>query len=242
MATASDFRIDPVVRSEKLPDRIYEDILNQIRIGRLAEGVRLPAETELAALFKVSRPVVREALSRLRADGVIASRRGSGSWVQRRPSHDFFNLAPAGNIAGLMRCFEFRISIEAEAAALAAERRSARGLARIEAAFAELNKIIAQGKVGVEEDINFHMAIAAATRNPLFEDALSALSPQLTQGITLTRRLSLRASRKRVLLVQSEHKQIVAAIRNEDPEAARAAMRHHISNARARVLDDSAKP
>lgn len=232
----------PHAGGAKLADEVYEEILRQIVNGVLAEGARLPSETELAATFRVSRPVVREALSRLRADKVIVSRRGSGSYVQRRPSREFFDLANKGTVADLMRCFEFRIALEGEAAALAARRRDAQDLARIEQAFAELNGVIERGEVGVEADVHFHRAIAAATRNTLFTEALAAFDAHTFRGITLTRRMSLRASKERVLLVQREHQEIVEAIRNEDAEAARKAMRRHIDNARMRVLSDSVEP
>lgn len=226
----------------KLADEVYEEILRQIIHGHPAEGARLPSEKELAAMFRVSRPIVREALSRLRADKVIISRRGSGSYVQRRPSREFFDLANQGSVADLMRCFEFRIALEGEAAALAARRRDAQDLARIEQAFAELNGVIERGEVGVEADVRFHRAIAAATRNTLFTEALAGFDAHTFRGISLTRRMSLRTSKERVLLVQHEHQEIVEAIRNEDAEAARNAMRRHLDNARMRVLSDSVEP
>ena len=231
-----------LARSDKLADRLYEQILQRISGGSWREGSRLPAENELAAQYQVSRPVVREALARLRADGIVRSRRGAGSFVERRPSRELVRVAPGGGIADLMRCFEFRIALEGEAAAFAAQRRTAAHLAEIDAAFHRLDRVIARGELGVEEDIRFHAVIVAAARNPMFDDALAALAALILQGISLTRALSLRASGRRVRLVQAEHAKILAAIRDEEPDAARAAMRQHIENARTRVLSDSAEP
>ena len=226
------------VRPIKLADRVYEQILEQIVGGQYREGARLPAEAQLAAAVSVSRPIVRDALARLNADGVILSRHGSGSYVQRRPHREVLHLAPIGGMADLMRCFEFRIALEGEAAYLAASRRTEADLSAIEAARGALDAEIANAETGSEADIQFHNAIAAASRNVLFESTLETLAAHTFAGMHLGRRLSLRRSHERLLLVQAEHSRIVEAIRAEDAEGARAAMRAHIEAARARVLTD----
>jgi GntR family transcriptional repressor for pyruvate dehydrogenase complex len=234
-------RITPL-RPVKLADRVYEQILEQIASGQFPEGARLPSEAQLSSAFSVSRPIVRDALARLNADGVILSRHGSGSYVQRRPNREVLHLAPIGGMADLMRCFEFRIALEGEAAYLAASRRSESDLKAIEAALSALDGVIARGELGSEADIQFHNAIAAASRNKLFESTMETLAAHTFAGMSLARNLSLRRSHERLLLVQEEHSRIFAAIRGEDPEGARSAMRIHIDNARARVLTDSTEP
>lgn len=226
----------------KFADQLYEDILSAIVDGKLPEGERLPAETELASAFGVSRPVVREALSRLRADGVVVSRRGSGSYVQRRPSREFLSLAPIGGIADLMRCFEFRIAVEGEAAALAATRRTEQDLLELEAALDELETALARQAVGTQADVRFHKAIAVASRNKLFHSTLMTLSNAIFEGISVARKLTLQASRRRLLTVQAEHRRVFEAIRNEDAAGARRAVRQHIENARARILSEATEP
>jgi DNA-binding FadR family transcriptional regulator len=230
------------VRQSKLADQLYEQILERIVSGGLAVGGKLPSESQLGELFSVSRPVVREALSRLRADGVVISRHGSGSYVQRRPNQAFTLLAPTGDVANLMRCMEFRIALEGEAASLAARRRSEADLARLEKALAELETVMARGEVGVEADHEFHVAIAAATQNQLFVHAMEIFSEQTLKGMQLARSLSLRRNAERLRLVQQEHNRIFEAIKAEDPMLARDTMRNHIDNARIRVLTDSTEP
>ncbi|MFD2263770.1 FadR/GntR family transcriptional regulator [Lacibacterium aquatile] len=230
------------VRSQRLGDQLYERILAKIVSGEYPEGQRLPSEIKLCEEFAVSRPVVREALSRLQSDGLIVSRQGSGSYVQRRPSSDLINIAPAGGIADLMRCFEYRIALEGESAALAAVRRTPEDMRKIDQAMAELDKVIESGEVGASADMRLHMAIAAAARNRMFESSLTAVFAQLSEGMRLARSLSLKRSKARLYRVQSEHLVIVDAIRAEDGERAREAMRNHIENARARVLTDSLEP
>lgn len=235
-------RRTPKSGAQKLGDHLYERILERIVAGEFAEGERLPTELRLCEEFGVSRPVVREALSRLSADGLVQSRQGSGTYVMRRPSRDLISIAPVGSIADLMRCFEFRVALEGEAAALAATRRTAEDIERIDAALAELERVIEAGEIGTEADIRLHSAIALSTRNKLFEAGLEAVFTQMIQGMQVARSLSLRRSKARIRTVQDEHRQIVDAIMKEDPDRARDAMRAHLENARARILSDSMEP
>lgn len=228
--------------SPRLPDRIYEQILEQIISGQFSVGERLPSENRLCAEYGVSRAVVREAFSRLLADGVVSARQGAGTFVQRKPGREFLRLAPLGGIADLMRCFEFRIALEGEAAYIAAQRRTDELMSAIDEAFEKLNEANKSGELGVQEDISFHAAIARASRNQLFVQTLDALALHTSNGMNITRNLSLTRHQKRLLLVQEEHRSIVEAIRSGDEEAARRAMRTHIDNARHRALGDSVEP
>jgi len=226
----------------KYADQLYGDILAAIVNGTLPEGEKLPSENELASSFGVSRPVVREALSRLRADSVIVSRRGSGSYVQRRPSPQILTLTPISEVADLMRCMEFRIAIEGETAALAATRRTDKNLSEMRAALKELDANIRKKMLGADADIRFHNAISEASKNKLFTSVLQTLSEAILKGMTVARKLSLQANTKRLRTVQAEHLRIFEAINNKDSVAARRAVRTHIENARARVLSYTMNP
>ena len=99
-------------RRFKLCDRVYGDIVDRIIRREFAEGEKLPSEELLAKRHRVSRPIVREALARLREDGLIRSHRGAGSFVQLRPSRAMLDFAPLESLADIQRCFEFRIAVE----------------------------------------------------------------------------------------------------------------------------------
>src|SRR5215213_6276662 len=131
----------------KLSSAIYERLFEGIVSGEFPVNARLPSETELARRFGASRPVVREALARLRDDGLIVSRQGSGGYVKRRPDEAVLRFVPVGSIADIQRCFEFRVGLEGAAAALAAERWEEQDLAEIKAAFAELETCIETGQL-----------------------------------------------------------------------------------------------
>jgi GntR family transcriptional regulator, transcriptional repressor for pyruvate dehydrogenase complex len=221
----------------KLSDRVYDYVLGQITVGIYPIHSRLPPETRLADQLGVSRPVVREALLRLRDDGVVASRQGAGSFVMRRPVVDLYDYAPLGSIADIQRCFVFRIGVEGEAAALAARDHDSEGLRRIVDAIAALDRVIEDAALGVAEDIAFHRAIAEATGNRFFTATLAAIQSQVAVGITLNRNLSLIQPRDRLLRGQEEHRAVLKAVASRDEAAARHAMRLHIENARKRVFD-----
>jgi DNA-binding FadR family transcriptional regulator len=238
----TNWKIKAPLRPTNLADQLYEQILQRIVSGALPIDSKLPSEYQMVEIFDVSRPVVREALARLQADGIVISKHGSGSYVHRRPGPAFAQLAPPGDIAGLMRCIELRIALEGEAAALAARRRTTSALGDIEKSLAALDLAISKSEVGVEADLKFHISIATASQNELFVQSLESLSNYTFQGMQLARSLSLRRSKERLNLVQREHLQIYEAIKEEDTELARQLMRTHIENARIRVLTDSMEP
>lgn len=226
----------------RLGDQLYEKILQRIVSGDFPEGGRLPSESGLCDIYGVSRPVIREVLSRLQGDGLIVSRQGSGSYVQRRPGTDLLDLAPSGGVASMMRCFEVRMALESEAAGLAALRRTDDDIAAINEANDTLERVILDGEVAGEADRQFHVAILTATRNQLFLSSFRAIAAPIFQGLMLAGRLSLKRNRARAELVLAEHRAIAAAIIAEDEDTARTAMRAHLANSKNRVLAASIEP
>lgn len=222
-----------------LADMIYERILQQIVDGTYAEGDRLPRELDLCARFGTSRPIVREALARLKADGLISTIQGSGSYVESRPNAMIFSLAPPEGVAGVLRGFELRIALEGEAAFLAALRRTEEDLEMLSRAWRRLETVVTEGTLGLEEDLAFHLAVAAASHNDLFVNTLRTHAEITRKGLNMTRSLSLTKSGDRLRRVQDEHMAILSAITAGDPDRARTAMRHHIDNARARLTSDA---
>ncbi len=224
------------VRDWKLSDQIYERLFELIISGKFAENTKLPPETELAERFEVSRPVIREALAKLRDDGIIHSRQGSGSFVKRRPDQAVLHFAPIGSIADIQRCLEFRIELEGSMAKLAALRRDNENLKNIKAALDALDECIRTDRLGVEADRQFHMEVCNATKNSFFISVYESFQSQIEFGMNLARNLSLMKPATRLQLVQHEHVAIYEAIRDRDPERAQAAMVAHLGNARWRMF------
>lgn len=224
------------LRQTRLADHVYELLLLQIARGIYRVGSRLPSEAQLSDAFGVSRPVVREALARLRLDNIVRSRQGSGTWVEREPSDAFARLAPSGSIAEIVRSYEFRAGVEAEAAALAAQRHDGKDLQVMARAIEALAEALRRGEVGAEADIDFHRAVTAASRNSLFTEAIERLSEAMHSGITVARRLKQETKSDLIHQVLVEHDAVLSAIRRRDAEGAREAMHRHITSSRDRML------
>jgi len=223
-------------KSTGLPDKIYGDILNQILEGEYKEGERLPTEHALAERFDTSRPTVREALARLRADGIIVTRHGSGTTVARRPDPNVRRFAPLESLSDIRRCYDFRIVTEAGAAALAAQMADTDDIVAIEQAWLELERVIETQGLGAKDDFIFHFAVARASKNQFFITMMSFIEEQIVFSMDLSRNLSLVKTVERRRLVQAEHRAVLDAIRLGDAAAAEQAMRTHLQNARDRMF------
>ena len=100
------------VNGGTLPDQIYSRMVEAILRGDYVDSKKLPTESELASQFGVSRPTVREALSRLRSDGIIESRRGSGSHVVRAPGTPASSMPPIRNYSDIERYYAYRTCVD----------------------------------------------------------------------------------------------------------------------------------
>jgi DNA-binding FadR family transcriptional regulator len=235
MARASSFR--RLTPPKNLTAELVELLSKEITSGKLAPGARLLTEQEMMATFGVSRTVVREAVSALRSEGLVLTRQGVGAFVaadaQKRP----FRIDPEGarSVPDVLRIMELRMGVEIEAAGLAASRRTAKHIDRIDAELGKIDAAIERGEAAVEADFELHRAIAAATGNPYFERFLGYLGhyiiPRQSVRIEKTGR---EAQAVYLHRVQREHRAICGAITKGDPEAARAAMRAHLGNSIAR--------
>jgi len=126
----------------RLADRAYTGIVEMINADGLEVGDRLPSEARLAEIFGMSRTIVREALVRLAADSITEARRGAGSFVKNRPSDKLGAYMPLSELPSTLGSYEVRFVLEAEAARLAAARRSDEEMASIEAALSDLRQVV----------------------------------------------------------------------------------------------------
>jgi DNA-binding FadR family transcriptional regulator len=209
----------------------------EITSGKLAPGARLLTEQEMMATFGVSRTVVREAVSALRSEGLVMTRQGVGAFVATDAQQRPFRIEPRGgkSVPEVLRIMELRMGVEIEAAGLAASRRTAKHVDRIEGELAKIDAAIERGDAAVEADFELHRTIATATGNPYFESFLGYL------GHYIIPRQSVRIEKiggdeqtAYLRKVQREHRAICAAIAKSDPAAARDAMRAHLANSIAR--------
>lgn len=225
-----------------LADRVTAVLLEKIKGGEFPAGTRLPTEQVISERFGVSRTVVREAISRLKSDGLVEVRQGSGTVVREPNRTTAFRLDidPKDSVDAVLRVTELRRGIEAEAAALAAQRRTRAQLADIKRALAAIDAAAKEKRDGVDEDLAFHMAISRATGNPLYPSLLEFIS-QFTHAAILVTRTNEARRDDFSTQVRNEHRAIFDAISAQDAEAARQAAITHIDNAGARIQEaDSA--
>jgi DNA-binding FadR family transcriptional regulator len=216
--------------SGRLYEKVAEELARRIAAEDYALGQRLPSERDLAQAYAVSRPTIREAIIALELDGLVEVRLGSGVYVTAR--------LPRGGAAGAMdvgpfELLEARRAIEGESAALAAALISDEQLQELQQLVAEMQAENARDVVMSEDaDRRFHMLIATATQNSAMVAAVQMLwdararSPQ-------TQLLSAKAHAAGVTPRIDEHAAILDSLRRRSPEAARQAMREHLT----RVLD-----
>jgi GntR family transcriptional regulator, transcriptional repressor for pyruvate dehydrogenase complex len=225
----------------RLSSAVYDQIFALIASGEFPLNARLPAEAVLGRRFGASRPVIREALARLRDDGIIVSRQGSGSYVRRRPDESVLRFVPVSSIADIQRCFEFRAGLEGAAAALAAVRADQRDLDEMRAALRDLERCIEARERGAAADERFHLSVAKATQNHYHLAVRTSLQAHMVTGMHLGGLPALRAEAP-LRLVQEEHLAVLEAIEARDSLRARAAMEIHINNARYRLLQGMFEP
>jgi GntR family transcriptional regulator, transcriptional repressor for pyruvate dehydrogenase complex len=221
-----------------LSHQVYDGLLTLLGTDGYGPDVRLPSEQMLAQRFAVSRPVLRQALFRLRAEGHIYSRKGSGSFV-RAPvaASPVIALGSLHSIPDVRNFLEFRCALEGEIAALAAERAAPQGTAEIERMRLAIEAALANDRPAIEEDIAFHAAIARASGNRFFAQTLTAVAEQTRFSIRLTRELSNRLISDRHAEVAREHAAISTAIASGNPDAAREAMTAHLRGGIKRLFD-----
>ncbi len=227
----------PPVRKPKLAEMVVDALRKRIGAGEFGPGAKLPTESQLTTHFGVSRTVVREAIAALAADGMVQPRQGAGVFVMAQASSAFSSIGGerSNKISVALNVLEVRMGIEIEAAGLAAQRRSASQDAAIHEAWNEFGRLLSLGNPTGKTDFAFHRAIAEATNNPFYIEVLDSLgsrtipcdvaSPWGTESVlTYEYQVGL----------HEEHRKILNAISTRDADAAREAMRDHLSRSQDR--------
>ncbi len=215
------------IKPKKISDQVYEELRDMIFRNILKPGDKLPPERELAKGFGVSRPTIKLALEKLIDQGFIEQRQGQGTFVC--PARKTIVKNPLKKLlsedATLYDLLELRIGIEVNAAALAAKRATER---EINTLSESLERMISEEneKVSSEEDVTFHMTISYATKNPAYVYTMKVLYDLLFYGIR-ENRFYLKET-GHLPIIASQHKAILDAIKNKDPEGAKGAMKIHI--------------
>lgn len=243
-----------VRRPRNLAQSVEDALRDRIRSGGLSVGDKLPTEAAFMAEFGVSRTVVREALSRLQAAGLVDTRHGIGTFVtggaEEEGASFRIDAQRLATLRDVVAVLELRIGLETEAASLAAQRRTEENLRVMRASLDAFSVAIEAGRDAVAEDFAFHAEIARATQNVHFSELLSTLGVRIIPRVRLNEAQedgpvseSLDPERLAYLRrVHAEHESVFDAILAQDGEAARAAMRTHLTNSRERRRRAFASP
>jgi len=219
---------------EQLATVIEQAILS----GELKPGDRMPSEGSLATQYAISRPVVREALARLRERRLIETLNGNGTFVRHPDDNDLFDvllrhlrLSGTGTEA-VKNLYEARIAVETMTARLAATRASEDELAEING---HLDRMRAHPKAEtdwVSADLAFHKSMAAAAHNPFLVTLLRPLIQLIEDSIRLGHRSPQAVSRG-----LGGHERIFAALSAHHPDEAAAAVRDHLTDSQQPVIE-----
>ena len=220
----------------RLGETVFGHLQRAIKSGAYAADERLPPEHALAAEFEVSRPVIRDALRRLREKGLIYSRQGAGSFVRVTGVREPLGFGELENLSDLADCYDFRITVEPAAAARAALAHTDAALADVEHALANMREATHTSRHREDADFAFHLAIARASGNPYYATAMASLETHIAIGMQLHGQ-SLKAQADGLGHVFGEHVAIYDAIARGDADTASALMRGHLERSRARLFE-----
>lgn len=225
-------------RHRSLAEDLVAELSRRIHGGEIKPGTKLPTESQVMAEHGVSRTVVREAVSRLQAAGLVETRHGIGTFALDIPGPSGFLIDPASivTLQDVLAVLELRISLEVEAAGLACGRRTEAQLQLMRESLDALNSRVISVEYAVAADFQFHQQIALATGNPYFTDIMLHLGVSI---LPRARKHSTRVVNDKtepyLERLSREHEDIYQAIARRDGDAARAAMRLHLSNSRERM-------
>ncbi len=227
--------ISRIARPLRLSEELSGDLQRRIARGDLKPGDRLPTEKALGEAFGVSRAVVREAIARLKADGLIETRQGSGAFVVEAPKtiNLRFWQGAGPELDELRDIFELRAMVEGAVAELAAQRRDQDDLRTMAEHLQAMDDAMADGRDGTEADDNFHIAMARATHNAY----VGRLVEFLGRHFSDSRKLSWHGTRSELAHpheAQNEHRALFAAISDGNAEAARRCALEHLRGAAGR--------
>lgn len=224
------------IKPKKVSTQIADQIRSSILAGEFAPGDKLPPERELAELFGVSRPSVREALNVLASSGLVMSYQGGGtvvmSLVETSSSNPLSELIRIQQDRAL-DVIEVRKSMESWTAWYAAERALPDDIRRMEEIIAGMKHNLETKQPSEDLDANLHIVIARATHNIVWQHLMQSLFDAMKEFQQTVWRAVYLTQEDHQLLFE-HHSAIVHAIKAKDPEAARDAMVHHLTFAEGR--------
>ncbi|WP_280768271.1 FadR/GntR family transcriptional regulator [Salipaludibacillus daqingensis] len=217
------------VRSKKIYEIVAEQLTEMIINSEFEAGDRLPSVQQLAEDFDVGRSAIREALSAMKAMGLIEIRQGEGTFVKKVDFDISSKMIPSVILKkDLEQLFEVRKLNETGAARLAAINRTNQDIIELERIIDAMKRIHGNGELGEKADIDFHMAIVSATKNDMLYRLMTTVSDTMRESMKEARQLFLYSNPMKMTQLYQEHVAIFEAIKNQDSDGAYRAMMDHI--------------
>ncbi|WP_309866092.1 FadR/GntR family transcriptional regulator [Desmospora profundinema] len=219
------------IRRKKIYEEVAEEIKGMMERGELKPGDKLASVKELAESFDVGRSAVREALSALRAMGLLEMRQGEGTYVRPFDIHALSRPIASALLMSreqIMDLLEVRKVLEVGSAAICAGRREESDLAEMERALAEMEAALGQEELGEQADVHFHFAIARGTKNQILVDMMNTISDTMRQTMRESRRIWLYAEEAMAERLLRDHQSIYEAIRDRNSTLAQQRMLAHL--------------
>ncbi|WP_334219805.1 FadR/GntR family transcriptional regulator [Cohnella sp. JJ-181] len=229
----------------------YEEIALQIRRqiedGRLQPGDKLPSTREISEQFGVGRSTTREALSALKAMGLIDIRQGGGCRVISALPADQAQRSAGAAVPPellslrdgrktLLELLEVRQTLEVSIASIAASKRTPGDLAALRSLQLEMERAIGDDMEGERTDLQFHLLLAKATRNDIMISLFASITGQMERAIRDIRRVELYANRSVARRLFEEHSAILDAVAEQEPLAASLRMNEHLAHVERMLL------
>jgi GntR family transcriptional regulator, transcriptional repressor for pyruvate dehydrogenase complex len=218
------------VKTPKITELIIGQIRDAILDGTTRPGDRLPAEQELVKRFNASRIAVREALKALEASGLLTIRPGSGVFVANtgstKMSESLYSILRIENIS-LNEVTESRLIFEPHVARLAGERITQEDLARLRDNIESTLAVVKSGAPATAENIEFHTLLAESTHNTVIAMTMKTMlevAREMTSATEETLAQRTKVSRYSV----SDHRKILAALAEKNPQKVYELMYEHI--------------
>ena len=221
------------IKAKKIYEEVAETLHEMIRTGTLQPGDRLASVQQLSENFQVSRSAVREALSALKAMGLVDIKQGEGTFIKSFDAHQMvFPLSTAilMNKEDISNLLEVRKIIEIGTVASAARNRTTEDLTKMQEILEEMRLPPKNEELGEKVDFEFHTAISKASHNPLLSIFLDQVSELMFETMKETRRIwlySMQTTREKLF---HEHMKIYEAIADQDEVRAKQAMLFHLEN------------
>ncbi|MCP8689463.1 FadR/GntR family transcriptional regulator [Marinobacterium sedimentorum] len=229
-----DFQVQRVRQSGSLSSNVASQLENMLSQGKISVGQKLPTENALCDMFGVSRTVIREAITQLKSLGLVETKRGVGTTVLRNsPAETFYahTINPTA-VEDILHILELRLVVETAACELAALRRDDDDMQHIETTMEAFHQARLEHKMARKEDYDFHLSIAAASKNPFFKSFYEQFNKNIIPRTSIVdSNIDQAASEEYLDRIEKEHSDIVAAIKSKNPEAARQAMHQHLYRA-----------